>query len=197
MTIYALLKPFRYTYPLIFNLPELLIPLCDAPGGVLIGINQGVDYLQAEELHKIYTECIFVVLEEPKIILFTASKLSIVEPNFGSLKQKVALLYSDFNSAPGRKIEYGVAKKMVESKSALLATPKTPTTSHTKKLSNNIPKQFTGPNRSDNAQCEKIMKLFHDAFIENIIKHIPKDPIYTIVIIFCTKFFLIVNSFVK
>ena len=35
--IRSLIKPFKYPFPLIYNLPELLMVLCDAPGAALIG----------------------------------------------------------------------------------------------------------------------------------------------------------------
>lgn len=38
-TLLSIIKPFKYTYPVIFNLPEILLNLCDAPGAALIGIN--------------------------------------------------------------------------------------------------------------------------------------------------------------
>ena len=36
--IRSLTKPFKYPFPLIFNLPEVLMVMCDAPGAALIGI---------------------------------------------------------------------------------------------------------------------------------------------------------------
>lgn len=36
-TLRSIIKPFKYPYPLIFNLPQMLTALCDAPGAALIG----------------------------------------------------------------------------------------------------------------------------------------------------------------
>ena len=49
-TLLSLIKPLKYTYPIIFNLPEMLLNLCDAPGAALIGINQPEDFFWSEEL---------------------------------------------------------------------------------------------------------------------------------------------------
>ena len=32
-----MMRPFKYTYPMIFNLPEVLLDLFDAPGSGLFG----------------------------------------------------------------------------------------------------------------------------------------------------------------
>jgi len=34
--IRSLTKPFKYPFPLIFNLPEVLMVMCDAPGAALV-----------------------------------------------------------------------------------------------------------------------------------------------------------------
>ena len=35
--LHSLMKPFKYPFPLVFNLPEVLTVICDAPGAALIG----------------------------------------------------------------------------------------------------------------------------------------------------------------
>lgn len=182
MTIYTLLKPFRYTYPLVFNLPEPLLHFCDAPGSFLLGINQGLEYFQAMQLHRTYTDCFFVILEEAKIYLFTdpSNNTTMIEPNLGELKTRVAELYNYFNDSQSSKIIRGTNQKTLETRSANYANScvvgDTPTVRRRLK---NAPgfKNFTVP-KSDPRSCEKIMKIFYDTFVEHILSHLPKEPIY-------------------
>lgn len=45
LTFYGLLKPFKYPYPIMQNLPESMIKYIEAPVPILIGINQDFKYI--------------------------------------------------------------------------------------------------------------------------------------------------------
>ena len=68
MTFICLLKPFRWPYPMIFNIPESLLEFLDSPVPILIGINKGKEYVVVDKkLEKTHKECIFVNLDEVEI----------------------------------------------------------------------------------------------------------------------------------
>lgn len=146
-----------------------------------IGINQGMDYLIAENLPEIYPDCVFAVFEEFKAILYAdeSYELSVIEPILGGLKKEVAPLYDTFNDEPGRTMEYGSIKKKT-TKSPL--NPKSaddikilPSQRRKSKLGKGVMYNAT---HVEHVECEKILKIFHDAFVTHIIKHIPPKPIY-------------------
>ena len=45
LIFHALLKPFKYPHPLIFNLPENIMHILDSPFPILVGINQDRDFI--------------------------------------------------------------------------------------------------------------------------------------------------------
>lgn len=67
MTFICLLKPFKWPYPMVFNIPENLLEFLDSPVPILIGINQGKKFFIERKLEKMHKECIFVNLDEVEI----------------------------------------------------------------------------------------------------------------------------------
>ena len=112
-----MLRPFKYTYPMIFNLPEVLLDLFGAPGSGLfgktsleqsiellfcfIGLNEGLEFLEKEELNTVFSDCVFVVLGEqkPLMILEQSMLQSIVQPNFKGMEAKITPHYAYFNKS--------------------------------------------------------------------------------------------------
>eukprot|EP00331_Platyophrya_macrostoma_P000752 CAMPEP_0176408552 /NCGR_PEP_ID=MMETSP0127-20121128/2015_1 /TAXON_ID=938130 /ORGANISM="Platyophrya macrostoma, Strain WH" /LENGTH=230 /DNA_ID=CAMNT_0017787851 /DNA_START=1 /DNA_END=692 /DNA_ORIENTATION=- len=165
MVLYNLLKPFKYTYPMIFSLPEVLLPLCD-------------DFLNFMKT------AVFAVFEEFKTIIFADASfgLSVVEPHLGGVKVEVAALYEKFNNEHGRTMEYGTFKSETKIATSMPAKSlegnRADHQAHRRrsKLSKSMMYHAT---EADINHCEKILSLFHDSFIKNIINHIPNEPIYT------------------
>mmetsp|Transcript_20831 Transcript_20831/g.18215 ORF Transcript_20831/g.18215 Transcript_20831/m.18215 type:complete len:135 (-) Transcript_20831:391-795(-) len=82
-----LTKPFKYPFPLIYNLPHVLMIYCDAPGAELIGINQNEEFLLQEKLHKDYPSCIFVCLDEEKV--YYEDMIKVPLPYFNNVEKSL------------------------------------------------------------------------------------------------------------
>src|SRR5687768_11455182 len=102
----SLIKPFRYPFPLIFNLPEVLMVLCDAPGAALIGIekifenkskgiNKDEKYFISEQLDKEYPSCIYICLDEEKIYDALGEKFDL--PYFDNFEKVLLTSYVKIN----------------------------------------------------------------------------------------------------
>jgi len=162
------MKPFKYPFPLIFNLPEVIMVICDAPGAALIGkqtilkqiylfkgINQSEEYIKTDGLLNDYPSCIFVCLDEEKIYMEHDGHHEI--PSLESLEKSLLSSYIKINST-------------------LVGT-----LTDAKKPSNrpHVPKsiKYTG-NIEEQRKCLEIIKTFRKKIQEKIIDHIPEVPIY-------------------
>lgn len=135
-------------------------------------------------------------MEGSRLITFCdpSNKLFIAEPYFGNLKGRVSKLYQAFNPEINRKMEYGPLKKISlpgkkadNSNSATLANSKKKLERRGSAMNQGISAKLPKLYSTEKISCEPIMKLFYDAFVEHIINHLPKDPIYrkdTTVIVF-------------
>ena len=63
MTFYSIIKPFQYVHPVIFNLPENKFAALGSPVPTIIGINQGLEYLEEEQIFQKYTGQVFIDLD--------------------------------------------------------------------------------------------------------------------------------------
>jgi len=153
--IRSLIKPFRYPFPLVYNLPEVLMAICDAPGAAIIGINKGESYLEEENLLTDYPSCIFICLDEEKVhVDKTVNKLDI--PQLGNIEKTLLPHYAKFNADLNYNIvDFSKNKAKVPNKKTL---------------------KFAG-NAEIREKCIKVLEIFKTTLEEKIIKLIPVKPI--------------------
>jgi len=94
----TLIKPFLYTYPIIFSVPELLLGLCDAPGAGIMGINKGEDYFWSEDMLNLYPSCVFIFLDSKKIYALEETKVSKM-PVFSDFDVRLKQAYHEINNS--------------------------------------------------------------------------------------------------
>jgi hypothetical protein len=81
----SLMKPLKYTYPTIFNLPESQFGLLEAPLTVMVGINKGEDFFWEQNLIQVCEPgTIFFMLDEKKIYSLSENKKPLRMPVFNS-----------------------------------------------------------------------------------------------------------------
>ena len=161
------MKPFKYPFPLIFNLPEVLMVICDAPGAALIGItwlsarvicigiNKGEDYLKKTRLLEEYPSCIFICLDEDKIYMESQAQAEL--PSLDNFEKAILGHYIKLNPNMNR--------VLMEAKKA--------------SKRQQVPRVIKYvPNKEEKAQCVEILELFRNKLDEKIIKFVPTEPIY-------------------
>jgi len=156
--LHSLMKPFKYPFPLVFNLPEVLMVICDAPGAALIGINKNEEYLRDTGLIANYPSCIFVCLDEEKVFIQSREQADI--PNLDSLEK--ALLGSYL------KINPSMMRSFVPNKKSMERSPQ-----QQKYI------KYDGKTEEKN-QTLDILDIFGKKVQEKIINHLPETPIYEI-----------------
>ncbi len=122
-----------------------------------------------EDLISNYPECIFVVLNKGRINLFADPSVStsIIEPSFDGVFERIFQIYRGFNPE---------TKRTIESEST--ASPQKKPDSFQPRNANE--KYIFDANETEYRNCLSILKLFYDALFNNIIKHIPSDPLYIV-----------------
>lgn len=138
----------------------------------------------AEDLPGQYIDCIFAVFEETKISLYAdpSNRIPVVEPHLGGLKNSIANIYYAFNEEKGKTIEYADSiKPSTQSTSGLAHSPSliddSTTTGVVRKGKKTQTKVLYNAGQTEHNKCEKIMKIFYDAFMTHIINHIPQEPL--------------------
>ena len=95
-TLFGLITPFKYMFPVIPSLPPDLIRMCSSPVPLIIGINDNEESFKKNNLAQ-YTDIIFVFIDSQKI--YTGSKnrgtLDVPILNFG--EQEIYHLYQKLN----------------------------------------------------------------------------------------------------
>lgn len=119
-----------------------------------VGINKGEEYLESENLFTDYPSCIFVCLDEEKVVMEKGNKPEI--PYFDNLEKSLLPHYVKLNSNLNYKIFDDKAKGKKEKRGNL---------------------KFVGTSE-ENEKCIKIIELFKSSIEEKIIKHIPTHPIH-------------------
>lgn len=140
------------------------------------GLNQGLEYLEKEELSKSFPDCFFIVLGEQKPLMIADSAMlkTIVHPNFKGLEAKIEPHYSNFNK---------------DTTSNMFVY------SSTEEIDSNIISKYFGEHgvrkghsrrnshaTSKGAETEHalaILKVIQRAFMKEIIELIPENPIYS------------------
>jgi len=153
--LHSLMKPFRYPFPLIFNLPEVLTVLCDAPGAALIGINKGEEYLKESDLIGNYPSCIYICLDEERV--YIQNKEQIDTPNLGSLEKPLLTSYIKVN--PSLMRSFVPNKKLME------------------KFSQQRLIKYDGK-PEEKIQSLEILDTFAKKIQEKITSHLPESPIF-------------------
>lgn len=67
MTIHCLenlIFPFTWPHPIIYTLPESLIPLMESPLPIIVGLNSSVDFVFSSNMENKYSNCVFVFLDK-------------------------------------------------------------------------------------------------------------------------------------
>jgi len=94
----TLIKPFLYTYPIIFSVPEVLLGLCDAPGAGIMGINKGEDYFWSEDMINLYPSCVFIFLDSKKVYALEETKVAKM-PVFSDFDMRLKQAYQEINNS--------------------------------------------------------------------------------------------------
>lgn len=144
---------------------------------MMIGINQGREFLEDRDLPSQFPDCVFVVLTEERVIIFCepSVKHSTIEPHFDGFKFDIMKLYCEFNNDLNQRREYGVLKKRItksNSNSPALNSPSLPEKTKAGMM-------LYECCREDQCRSEKILKIFYDTLNDRIIRNIPENPIFT------------------
>jgi len=106
-TFLALMRPFRWPLPIIFNLPEDLLPMLSSPIPVLVGLNQASQYVVSTVIPKTDNNDIIYVFLDQGLIYFKPEKLNqILIPQYNDFINKSKAIYrKSFNSKPSLHIK--------------------------------------------------------------------------------------------
>ena len=154
--LYSLMKPFICQSHMLFNIPEKQLDYLDAPGGLLLGINEGESFLKNNRLLEKYS-CIYVCLDEKKVYGNKALISEIAIPDFDGLEKKLAPYYYKLNNKKTRDI--------------ININPKSSSPNTEETISQNV--EFF--NKDEKPVCMKIMSIFENALQKNILEHLPKE----------------------
>ena len=111
----TLIKPFKYTYPFIFNLPGVLLDICDAPGAGITGINQGEDYFWNEDMITLYQSCLFIFLDSKKAYALEEVKMNKM-PIFQDFDLRLTQSYKEINDSSEEIEKFFDIKKIEKAK---------------------------------------------------------------------------------
>ena len=116
-----MIRPFKWPHPLIFSVPESLLPLLDSPVPFFFGLNKSKDFLTKDKYPENYPEIIFYCIDESVIFCDDKEmkKLISSQPYFENLKLKIKEIYSIFNST-----QTSYITKKENKLSSHLSTPK-------------------------------------------------------------------------
>jgi len=156
--IRSLTKPFKYPFPLIFNLPELLMVMCDAPGAALIGINKTEEYLKAEGLFENYSSGIYVCLDEGKIYMEPDN--NIVLPHFDNMEKSLMKNYAKLNANLNYQIVQ-IGKK-----------------SNMKPVARRERDMKYSASVEQKNDCMCVLETFKETLEKKILRYVPSEPIF-------------------
>lgn len=184
LVLVAMLKPYKYPYPVIFSLPELLLPICDAPGGALlgrilfneaffshhmVGINKSGDYIAKERLWVEYPDSIFFILTDDSIMLLSESESEHQARTkiFEKLTERLHPLYWLFNA------EKGIMQE-VEDPQKLSAIKTTKVSQERKLKIMKTLRYWNGEVSKEEAEIyDKLFETVHSFHQDLVIKHLP------------------------
>jgi hypothetical protein len=98
-TFTALIRPFRWTFPVIYNLPEDCLPILQSPIPVQIGLKSSAKKFLSEIIPRYFgdfrsqTETLFVLLDESIVLTSTAQVNSVPLPFFDDFLVILQVLY--------------------------------------------------------------------------------------------------------
>jgi len=111
----TLIKPFLYTYPIIFSIPEVLLGLCDAPGAGIMGLNQGEDYFWNQDMLNLYPSCTFVLVDSLKVYALEETKVNKM-PVFQDFDVRLKAAYNEINNSSEEMKKYMTIEKIMKVK---------------------------------------------------------------------------------
>lgn len=164
-TLNALLRPFNWPHPCVYNLPEMLFPYFDSPVPVWFGLNMSTEKLAKSSLLDHYPNTMFFYLEYESIG-HTKSKVKRTchrIPSFDDFLKPLAKEYFRMNPRRNQVLASLMIKKNID----IL-----------KKLSNKelgVPSLVYNPNHEESAWCSSILGLFSRAFSKFVVEKIPKE----------------------
>jgi len=87
----SLIRPLKWVHPMVFNLPEKLLPILGSPVPILVGINKDSTFIQRAQLDKEFPNCLFVHLGT--VLSFSILNAQVVQDItleiFNEIKNKV------------------------------------------------------------------------------------------------------------
>lgn len=107
MTLICCLKPFTWPYPMIFNIPESLLEFLDSPVPILVGINQGKEYIIGKKLDKLHQECIFVNLDDVEIFNYNNLQEEVNSQFFHQMAYKLKSPFDDLRDKQNKNFNIG------------------------------------------------------------------------------------------
>lgn len=112
-TFLALMRPFRWPLPIIFNLPEDLLPMLGSPVPVLVGLNRSSQYVISQIIPKTENSDIIYVFLDHGLIYYKPDIINnILLPQYDDFLTKSKTLYrKSFNSKPSLHIRLGSTSK--------------------------------------------------------------------------------------
>ncbi|EAS06095.2 DENN (AEX-3) domain protein (macronuclear) [Tetrahymena thermophila SB210] len=85
----SILKPLKWINPMIFNLPQKLLPILDSPVPILVGINKDISYIQKEKIDQEFSNCVFIQLGSSFKVLNSQIVQDITLEMFNEIKEKI------------------------------------------------------------------------------------------------------------
>ena len=181
-----MLKPFKWPHPSIFNLPFSLLPMFESPVPIIMGLNESMGFVLQNEYANLYSNFIFVFLDDNVILLkdSLAKDIGNSIPVFGNFKSRMRNIYEVLNPAPST--NFPNAKK----------NKKNPFQYKMPNINEKRPerKLNCAPTNNEMNACGDIFKLMKNIIENHILNRIPAQPRYNEndknVIIIKTTFFL-------
>lgn len=105
----SLMRPFKWSLPIIYNLPHELLPILGSPVPVLVGINQTTQFVLNKIIPEIENDDILYVFLDHGLIQFKLKLLSeVLLPQYDSFISKAKKIYGkNFNSKNSNHIRLG------------------------------------------------------------------------------------------
>lgn len=112
-TFLALMRPFRWPLPIIFNLPEDLLPMLGSPVPVLVGLNRSSQYVISHVIPKTENDDIIYVFLDHGLVYSRPEKLNeILLPQYDDFMLQCKTAYrKTFNAKSSLHIKIGYTTK--------------------------------------------------------------------------------------
>lgn len=132
-------------------------------------------FLVQNKLPEVYPECIFVVIEDGKMVAFADSKEEVTEPKFPEFRETLARLYGMFNEEERRTLEYS----SFPPKSDLSPQKGEQVAQFLPNRSSIRPHRYIyNPSQKELDQATLIIKAFNQTLQQQILDLLPKDPVF-------------------